>query len=83
LADQGTAEQVLGIAVERLKSMLAERRGELILEQRGGQGYAWAEYAGAPVEGEAPLHYFLAVIATEQRSVLVFTSVTSEQQESV
>lgn len=83
LADQGTAEQVLKVATDRLKGTLADRQGEIRLEQQEGQAYAWAEYAGAPVPGEAPAHYFLAVIATEQRSVFVFTNVPSDQQESV
>lgn len=78
--DQGTAPQVLEVAADRLKGQLADRQGEVRLEQQGDQTYAWAEYAGVAIPNEAPRRYFLAVIATEQRSVLVFTNILSEQQ---
>ncbi len=83
LKDKGTPTQVMDVAVGRLKTLLADRQGDVISEQRGDQQYTWAEYAGAALEGEAPSHYFLAVIATDQRSVLVFTSTSLDQQESI
>ncbi len=83
LSDKGTAEQVLGVSVKRLKDVLIERKGQAVLETREGQAYASEEYVGQSLQDGAPLYYFLTVIATGTRSVLVFTSVTTSQQETM
>ena len=84
LADKGSAEQILQIAIGRLKDSLAQPAGKVTLEQAAGQSYASVEYNGIPVEaGGESAYYFLAVIATDQRSVLVFTSGTPGQQEHI
>ncbi|MGC1377885.1 MAG: hypothetical protein WA821_16755 [Anaerolineales bacterium] len=85
LADKGSAEQVLQIAIGRLKGSLAQPAGEVKLEQVGNQSYASVEYNGLSVEaGGESAYYFLAVVATDQRSVLVFISTTMpDQQEHI
>jgi len=85
LTDKGSAEQVLQIAIGRLKGSLAQPAGEVKLEQVGNQSYASVEYNGLSIQaGGESAYYFLAVVATDQRSVLVFISTTTpDQQEHI
>ena len=80
LADQGSAEDALQAAIKRLGNALTTPVGEVALEQAAGQSYASIEYDGLSAEQEGmPAHYFLAVISTSQRSVLVFSAVDPDQ----
>ena len=84
LADQGSAEQVLQISVQRLKDSLTQPAGKITLEQAAGQSYASVEYGGNnPGPDGSPAYYFLTVISTDKRSVLVFISSTFDQKEQV
>ena len=84
LADKGSAEQVLQISIGRLKDSLTQPAGKVTLEQVAGQSYASVEYNGISVEaGGESAYYFLTVIATDQRSVLVFISTTPDQLERI
>lgn len=81
LSDKGSAEDVLRIAVKRLQNLLTTPTTEMTFEQVAGQSYAWIEYQGKSAEKDNTLaYYFLAVISTDQRSVLVFTSIAANQQ---
>lgn len=81
LTDQGSAERVLQIAVERLGNVLTAPTGTVVLEQIDGQSYASVEYQGKSAEKDnEPAHYFLSVISTDQRNVLVFAAVDIDQQ---
>ncbi len=84
LTDKGSAEQVLQIAVERLGSVLVQPKGQVTLEEAFSQSYAWVEYDGKSAEqNDTPAYYFLAIIATAQRSVLVFSAVEMDQRDRV
>jgi hypothetical protein len=83
LTDVGTAADVLEISIDRLAGSLKERVGEVATEQGQGQGYAWAEYQGNSMQDGLPVYYFLAVVATEKRSTLIFTSVAPGKQETI
>jgi hypothetical protein len=84
LTEKGSAEQVLQTSVKRFEGLLAEQVGEVLLEQAAGQSYAWVEYQGKSIEeNDTDAYYFLAVIATDQRSVFVFSSVDMDQKERI
>lgn len=84
LVDKGSAEDVLLLAVGRFSNLLTTPTTKVTLEQAAGQSYAWVEYQGKSAEKENTLaYYFFAVISTDQRSVLVFTSMAADQQKSV
>ncbi len=84
LADKGSAEQVLQISIGRLKDSLAQPASKITLEQVAGQSYASVEYDGNnPGPDGSTTYYFLTVISTDKRSVLVFISSTLTQKELV
>jgi hypothetical protein len=83
LTDTGTAAEVLGVSIERLAGSLKEQIGEVVTEQSAGHGYALAEYQGNSVDDGLPVYYFLAVVATEQRSTLIFTTVAPGEQQAM
>jgi hypothetical protein len=84
LADKGSAEQVLQIALGRFNDLLTQPMGKIVLEQVASQSYASVEYQGKSAEKENTIaYYFFAVISTDQRSVLVFTSVSVDQEKSI
>lgn len=81
LDDKGSAEDVLRLAIKRFDKLLTLPMGELKLEQANGQSYAKIEYQGKSAENENLLaYYFMSVIGTDKRTVLVFTSVSAEQE---
>jgi hypothetical protein len=83
LTDVGPAQGVLQLVVHRLGTMLTTPVGDVLLEEIAGQSYASVEYNGKSAEKEnTPAHYFLTVIATGQRSVLVFSAVDVDQEKS-
>jgi hypothetical protein len=85
LTDQGSAEKVLRISMRRFqeKDLLIRQTGEVLLEENNGQSYAWVEFEGNSIEKMGYASYFLAVVSTDQRSVLVFTSVDTDRQEAI
>jgi hypothetical protein len=84
LTDKGTSEQVLQIALGRLKTMLTTQIGKVTLEEVADQSYASVEYQGRSAEKEnTPAYYFLAIITKGQRSVLVFAAVDVDQEARV
>jgi hypothetical protein len=84
LTDKGSAGQVLQIVLERFKKMLTVHIGDVVLEQVANQSYASVEYQGKSAEQDTVIaYYFFTVISTDQRSVLVFTTVSVKQEKSV
>jgi hypothetical protein len=84
LADKGSAKDVLQIAVKRFEGLLNRPTSKVILEQAGDQSYASVEYDGKSAEKDnVSAHYFFAVISTAVRSVLVFSSVETLEQDHV
>ena len=81
LDDKGSAEDVLRLTIKRFDKLLTLPTGEMKLEQANGQNYAKIEYQGKSAENENLLaYYFLTVIGTDKRNVLIFTSVSADQE---
>jgi len=82
LTDKGSSEQILQTVIKRLGTVLTEPAIKVALKENDGQSYASVEYHGKSVEKDlAPAYYFLTIISTDKRSVLVFSAVDPDQEE--
>lgn len=80
LTDEGSAEKILQIVIKRLGAVLTEPAVKVALKQNAGQSYASVEYRGKSAEKDyAPAYYFLTIVSSDKRSVLVFSAVDPDQ----
>ena len=81
LKDEGSAEDVLRIAIGRLGTLLTVPNAPIKVDQVNGQSRAFVEYQGKSAEKDTVLaYYFLAVISNGKRNILVLASVEGNQE---